>query len=140
MSVSKRDGSPYYYMDFIVNGVRYKESTGEIKKRAAQEVERQCRAKIKEHQKRYGDAPMPTYWAASQHYLTIKGKTKKIRSGQSGKGAIARDVAYHTRLVEYFGADTPIDQITLPKVSLYVQERMSSDRGTKAVKASTVKR
>ncbi|MEH6525903.1 MAG: site-specific integrase [Sneathiella sp.] len=140
MSVYKRNGSPFYYMDFVINGMRYKESTEETKKRDAQEVERQYRAEIKERQKRYGVAPVPTYWAASQHYLAIKGKTKQTGRGQSAKGAMARDVAYHTRLVEYFGAETPVDQITLPKVAKYVQSRISSDVGTKAVKASTVKR
>lgn len=140
MSIYKREGSPYYTMEFMVKGVRYKETTGETKKRDAKEVEEQYKAKIKARYKKYGDIPVPTYWEAAHYYLTTKDKTVSAGEGRSEKGALARGASYHKRLLDFCGQNTSIDKITTPKLAQYVQMRLSPIDGVKGVKGATVKR
>ena len=66
MSLYKRDGTPFYWFDFTVAGVRHRGSTGCEKISDAKEVERDERAKAKS-QPRYGDKwklrnALGSYW------------------------------------------------------------------------------
>lgn len=54
MSLSQRKGSPYWYYDFAVNGVRFRGSTGRIAKREAQTRERELKHDA-EHSPQYRD-------------------------------------------------------------------------------------
>ncbi|WP_051548035.1 site-specific integrase [Sneathiella glossodoripedis] len=135
MAVYLPKGAKTYVMDFELFGRRYKQSTGEVAKGKAKKVEEEFKAEIKARYKKFGDVQVPTYWEATEYYL----KLREAPIGQ-GKGAIARDSAYHTRFVEYIGASTPIDKITTPHLSKYVEQRLSGDDTRRGVKVSSVKR
>lgn len=66
MSVRQREGSPYWWYDFTIGGVRFRGSTGQTHKGKAREVERDEQARAKDGQVQRGDwrliDALATYW------------------------------------------------------------------------------
>lgn len=125
MTVHRPSHSQFFQFDFILNGQRYRGSTGETSKTKAREVEAAKRREIKE--------------------AGGKGKLARLPLGQAiddmldqfiAKGAKAETLNNHTYrlslLRERFGADTYLDQLSQKAVDDWVRDMMHQPRPRKA--------
>ena len=110
MSTFKPTGSKTYSYDFQLNGRRFFGSTGKTEKRAAQEVERQCRKAAAAEVERdaatmeqlKGHAPLTIDVAAGRYWT-------EVGEFHAGAGTTWADLA---RLVGHFGKDRRLDSLT----------------------------
>ena len=78
MSVYKRKGSPYYHVEFQLNGERIRRSTHVVSRREAQAIERQIRAEVAKQQSKPHrqsltlDEAAGRWWAEHGHTLRSK--------------------------------------------------------------------
>lgn len=121
MSVYKPPGAVNYVYDFEFNGVRFRKSTGTAAKREAEAVERRVREKAKRDAEREalarsafkGEGPL-TMGVATARWWQEK--------GQHNTNA---ETDFHnlTRMVDWFGADRRLDEITDPDITAWVAAR-----------------
>lgn len=78
MSVYKRKGSPYYHVEFQLNGERIRRSTQVVSRREAQAIERQIKAEVAKQQGKPNrqsltlDEAAGRWWAEHGHTLRSK--------------------------------------------------------------------
>lgn len=115
MSLYKREGTPFYWFDFTVAGVRHRGSTGCEKLSDAKDVERDERAKAKK-QPRYGDKwkirnVLGAYW--NDHAVNLKS---------------AKTIEYQIlELSAGLGADMLVERITPATLLAYRARRRGHD-------------
>lgn len=111
MPLYRREGSPFWWFSFTVNGVRFRGSTGETEKRKAQIVEAEERhlartRRMDSQAFRLRDA-LGAYW---------KERAKGLRSSDTIFVKLKS-------LREHLGTNTPITEITGPKLLDYRASR-----------------
>jgi len=113
MSVYKHKASPFYHYDFQLRGHRFNGSTGCTNKADAKTYERVERERAKQEVKRERGISLRIDDVAGRYYLEV---------GQHHAGA---DTTYRDlmRLVEYFGADKQLSDITGSDVARLVAWR-----------------
>jgi integrase len=113
MALYKRDGSPNFWIEFLFNGTRYRESTGTRRLRKAEEYERKRRLELHDAVK-LGHVPYEAmrFEDAVKRYVTTHLKTKE----RDPKTHLS-DVYTLARLTTLLGADTLLDAITTPVVA-----------------------
>ena len=119
MSVYRPKGSPYFHFDFQMRGVRFHGSTRCGNKRQAQEVEKAERAKAKQHLKTDRRAPQLTMDTAGGRYWIEVGQHHACR---------AETWANLERLIDYFGKDKLLNEITDDDVAKLVAWRRGHRR------------
>lgn len=105
MSVRKDPKSPYYQYEFQIDGDRFRGSTKARNKKDAELVERDLRAKAQadlKQKKATGGGPLLMRHAAGAYY-------DQVGQYHACKDDTFRDLA---RLVEYFGPNRRLDEIT----------------------------
>ncbi|GLS99497.1 integrase [Sphingobium jiangsuense] len=116
MSVYKPPKSPFYSYDFRIQGRRFYGSTKARNKKDAELVERQIKAKAKadiEAEKRTGNGPLTLDVACGRYW-------SEVGERHANSGDTYRNLA---RLVEFFGADKRLDEITDADVAAMVAWR-----------------
>lgn len=125
MSVYKSAKSPFYHYDFQIYGHRFHGSTEARNKRDAEKVEAEVRKKAKadiEHQRRTGNGPLTLDIACGRYW-------NEVGDHHVGRLNTYRDLS---RLIEYFGADKRLDEITDADVaSLVAWRRTQTVKGRK---------
>lgn len=128
MSLYRREGSPFWWFSFTVNGVRFRGSTGETEKRAARLIEEDER-----HRARM-QANRPKVWPLRQvlgTYWNEKGQFQK------GHATVFKQFEC---LSDIIGANTPIDEIDAPKLIDYRAKRRAKPPKGRKIEARTVNR
>ncbi|MEO9340459.1 tyrosine-type recombinase/integrase [Mesorhizobium sp. SB112] len=121
MSVFKHPKSPFYQIEFHIDGHPFRGSSKTRNKKEAEAVERQWRHKASaeiEVKKRTGNAPM-TLSIASGRYMT------EVMPGKSSEGDSYR--ALH-RLIKAIGGQTLMSDITDSHVAAYIATRRKQTR------------
>lgn len=114
MSVSKREGSPYYWYDFTVRGTRFRGSTETNEKSLAVAIETRLRNE-QLRQEHLGDKPSLSLNEASALYWTQHGV--HLKSGLS-------TAKIHCRhLIRIIGKDTRFERIDNATVAKYIAQR-----------------
>ncbi len=112
MGVRKR-GNIYHY-EFEYKGVKYRGTTGETSKTAANAVEAKVREEVK-HQVKYGKLPEVTWGEVVERYLKTVIAIKKSTSDKSKNSTVSRlDSA-----TAYIGEDTFVSDITSASIHEY---------------------
>lgn len=112
MGVRKR-GNIYHY-EFEYQSVKYRGTTGETSKTAANAVEAKVREEVK-HQVKYGKLPEVTWGEVVERYLKTVIAIKKGTTDKSKKSTVSRlDSA-----TAYIGEDTFVSDITSASIHEY---------------------
>lgn len=123
MGVMKRAGSPYWYYEFQFEGERYRGSTKQTNKRAALEVERDILNDLKARKL----SGYEETWTLGRLVETYRDKVMPTLKSKLSTETQLR------KLVDWFGADTPLTQIDTGLVA-----RAYTDRVSEGYKATTV--
>jgi integrase len=113
MAVYKRKDSPVFWAEFVFEGQRYRQSTGTIRRRKAEEFERLLRQRVYDEVKlgRRAHEPM-RFEDAVKRYITTHLKTKV----RLDKTALC-DTYTLAKLTRLIGPDTLLDEITTERVA-----------------------
>ncbi|MCX8083133.1 MAG: tyrosine-type recombinase/integrase, partial [bacterium] len=95
MNLLKRKGSPYYYIDICLNGVRFRRSTHTSNKADAQRIASQMLNKLWSIQNTGSSPDVPAFKQASEKFVEYQ-KNKGLRSWE-------RELLCHKHLVPYLG-------------------------------------
>lgn len=121
MSVFKHAKSPYYQIEFHIDGHTVRGSSKTKNKKEAEGVEREWRAqKLKEieEQKRTGTGPMTLSHAAGR-YMT------EVMAGKASEGDTYRSL---DRLIGFIKGDTPMSAISDVHVANFIASRRTAKR------------
>lgn len=116
MSVYKPQKSPFYSYDFQLHGRRFHGSTRTKNRKEAEQVERRLKAKAKadlDNEAVTGVGPLTLDNAAGRYW-------KEVGEGHANKNDTARNLE---RLIEFFGAEKRIDEITDADVAALIAWR-----------------
>ena len=127
MGVYKRTGSKNYLMEFHVNGVRYRKTTGATKRLEALQIEQEYRAEILK-QVRTGRRTMLLDEAIEKYFLDVL-------QPRNPKAATAKKAVDQLKLILKFFGPVPLEEVTSARISDWV-----SDMLRRGLKASTVNR
>lgn len=134
MSVYRREGSPYYWTEFQIDGVRFRLSTGESDKRLAQSVEKRLKAEKKaevetERAKRsdFDGKAAPTMGYVAARYWDEVGRF------HSAPKTTWNSLEW---LVDHFGEDSLLTEIDGGRIAVMVARR----RGIRVHRDKTSKR
>jgi hypothetical protein len=137
MSVFKRPGAETYSFNFQFRGRRFHGNTEARNKKDAEAVERDLKAKAKadmEAERRTGNGPLLLRHAAGRYW-------QEAGKDHRDSAATHRNLG---RLVEYFGSDKRLDEISDADVSGLIAWRraqtLKGRKGGKTVSHSTVNR
>ena len=126
MSVFKRHGSPYYYAEFIIEGVRFCRSTKATTERQARNVEKllkeEARARLAEKRPAATltlDTAFGRYWIEFANTLSEKWAAQVAR--------------YSQEILRILPKDMLIEQITDAEVNDFVQARLAEGGGGYAI-------
>ncbi|MFG5121839.1 tyrosine-type recombinase/integrase [Methylorubrum sp. POS3] len=136
MSVYKRPDSSFYWCEFTIEGDRFRLSTGQTERRAAQLAEKQLKAEAKAdraaekaQRKTWGGKPAPTMGYLVELYWEEVGKHHAVPK------TTWRSLEW---LVDHFGVDTLITEITGQRIAEMVAKRrgirVERDRKTTALR------
>lgn len=130
MALFRKDGSPYWWYSITFNGHRYRKSTKETTKSAAETVEADVRLQLRDEG---GQAPalkrMPTLGEFAVRFLGWVEKSQRLRP------TAKRYYRYGWRLLELTElAKLPLSQITKDEAESIVFKRPVADKKTRKVK------
>lgn len=121
MSIYRREGSPYYWTEFQIDGVRFRISTGESDKRLAQSAEKRLKAGKKaeletERAKRtsFDGKPAPTMGYVAARYWDEVGRF------HSTPKTTWNSIEW---LVDHFGESTLLTEIDGSRIAMMVARR-----------------
>jgi integrase len=125
MAIFKRSDSPYWFIEFVFKGRRYRESTATTRRRKAEEYERQRRQQVydeitlgrREHE------PM-RFVDAVRRYASTHLKTK-LRLEETATS----DAYLLAKLTTLIGPDTQLDEITTELVADLKESILNLDGG-----------
>ena len=119
MAVFKRAGSPYWQVEFTLNGEMVRKSSGTTNKQEAKDKEAEWRTEIKERQAK-GSKPTITLGAACVNYYNTNlkpgGKPKKL----------VRDRLKLKQITDQFGEDRLLSDITQAEVADWRNEMIAT--------------
>ena len=134
MSVKKITASPYYQYEFKFRGDKFRGTTRETERRAAEAFERRRRAEVKADFEARKAAPSMTLDAAAARYWQEAGQ-------HASEPDLFRNIE---RIVDWIGGSTALAAITTEMVSGLVARRrceyVKGNTGGKLVSPSTVNR
>lgn len=121
MSVFKHPKSPFYQIEFRIDGHTFRGSSKTKNKKEAEAVEREWRTKAVaqvEERKRAGSGPM-TLSIAAGRYMT------EVMDGKSSEGDTYRSLE---RLIGFIGGQTLMSAVTDAHVAAYIAKRRTDVR------------
>jgi integrase len=113
MTVYKRSDSPFYLIEFVYKGERHRFSSETTSKAEAQAIEAERKKQLKDEIVN-GKLPDMTLEEGMDRYTVEVVKLSKSDG--------TRELSTYRRIAAFFGADTPLSQITAPRVSEFKRE------------------
>ncbi len=123
MSVYKRERSPFYQIEFTVNGERFRESSGTTSRREAERILKSRRAEEKEKAKKIKnslltlDEAFGRYWTEHAHKLSWAKEVQR----------------YILQILEAIDPDIAIQDISDSEINDFVQHRLKNNGGKYAI-------
>jgi len=130
MTVFKRGDSACYIIEFMLDGQRFKRSSGTTNKRAAEAAEAAWKAELRGDGKSSGLPPMTIHEACAKYFQSVT-----LPNGANNLKHTTRSTETELeRITMFFGANTQISAIGPTEISNFKTELL------KTVKPSTVDR
>lgn len=121
MSLYRRPGSKTYWCDFRVDGQRVRQSTGETDRRAAQAVERRLREEIRARQ--VLDRESRAGWGGREPPTLGNMAARYWNEVAQHRGSPRTSWWAMEWLVDHFGADTLLTDVTADRIAAMVARR-----------------